>query len=371
MPKLFLTSGSKGKRIALWALTCFAVSQLVLSAYLDNRQLETRDPLYGFRLHSLQTQLANSPNAPLFLFLGSSRVKYSVRPAAMKLSFTNNSPLPVVYNFGINGMGAIRELMYLRRLLADGVQPHWLLLEVWPPLWAETGFFRESRMVEGEDDQHWRDFSLLCRYFRRDADVLRVTLRRCFVPISDYRARLLASSCKSLVGQMQLEEMSLCIRECLPADNGGWFPLPWETTTPEAKRNALRDGDEKIRPLLQPVRVDPRSDAALREILDECRQRSIKAALILMPEPSLTRGWYTLSARAVVRDYLTRLRHDYSVPIIDSREWVNDDDFSDSCHMSQKGVPAYSERLGREVVQPLIENKPLASSVLFAEQQSP
>jgi hypothetical protein len=371
MPRLFLTSGGKGKRIVLWALVCFAVSQLVLSVYLDHRQLEMRDPLYGFRLHSLRSRLAESPNSPLFLFLGSSRIKYSVWPTAMKLHTSDNADQPIVYNFGINGMGAIRELMYFRRLLADGIRPRWLLLEVWPPLWAESGFFRESRMVECEDDLHWRDLPLLCRYFRRDVDVLRVALHRFIVPISDYRARLLGSGCPRLLTKEQLKEIRLCVGECLPSDSGGWFPLPWETTTPEAKRNALLDGDEKLRPLVQPVRIDPRSDAALRELLTECRQRGIKTALILMPEPNLTRGWYTPLGRTVIRHYLTRLRQEYSVPIVDCRTWVMDDDFSDSCHMSQKGVPAYCERLGREVVQPLIEDKPLPNNVLFAEQQTP
>jgi hypothetical protein len=156
----------------------------------------------------------------------------------------------------------------------------------------------------------------------------------------------------------------------LPVDRDGWFPLPWETTTPEAKQRALRDGEEKLQPLVQPVRIDTRSDAALREMLAECRQHGIKVALILMPEPSVTRDWYTPQSRALLREYLTRLYHDVEVPIIDTRAWVADDDFSDPCHMSQKGVPSFSQRLGREVVQPLIEDRPLAKSVLFAEREA-
>src|SRR5579864_5169313 len=152
MPSLFLTSAGKGKRAVLWTLAGVALSQLVLSIYLDRRRLETRDPLYGHRLHSLQARLAESPDAPLFLILGSSRVKYSVCPSAMQIHTASGVPTPIVYNFAMNGMGTIRELMYLRRLLADGIRPKWLLIEIWPPLWAESGFFREARMVEGEDD---------------------------------------------------------------------------------------------------------------------------------------------------------------------------------------------------------------------------
>lgn len=367
MASFFLTSAHKGKRIVLWSLACFAVSQLLFSFYLEKRQLVMRDPLYGFRLRSLQARLAESPNAPLFLVLGSSRVKYSVWPAAMKLPDADKARQPIVYNFSMNGMGTIRELMYFRRLLADGIRPHWIMLEVWPPLWAETGFFREARMVQGEDDLHWRDWPLLSRYFSRDVEVLRAAFRRSFVPISDYRTRLLGSVLAPLLPRAQIEEMSQIVSDYLPNDRGGWFPFPWETNTEEAKRNAFLDGEEKIKPLVQPVRIDPRSDAALRELLGECRQRRIQVVLILMPEPSWTRGWYTPQARAVVGDYLSRLQHDYPAPIVDSRAWAPDDHFADCCHMGPKGVAAFSERLGREVVQPFIEDKPLASGVLFAE----
>jgi hypothetical protein len=366
MPSFFLTSSTKGKRIVVWTLAGFILSQLALSIYLDRRRPETRDPLYGYRLNCLRQRLAESPNAPLFLILGSSRVKYSIWPDAMKIHTADESVPSIVYNFGLNGMGAIRELMYLRRLLADGVRPNQILLEVWPPLWAESGFFSESRMVQGEDDLHWRDLPLVWRYFRRDREVLRMALRRSLLPLSDFRSRLLASTIQPLLPRPQSEELSVFDSQCLPMDRGGWFPLPWETTTPEAKRRALVDGEEKIRPLLQPVRIDPRSDAALRELLAECQKYSIKIALILLPEPSRTRAWYSVQSHCIVRDYLTRLQRDYPTPIIDTRTWVDDEGFSDSCHMSQKGVPAFCERLGREVVQPLLDDRSLADSVLFA-----
>jgi hypothetical protein len=349
-------------------LICIALSQPVLSLFLDWRRLATRDPLYGHRLNHLRERLAESPDRDLFLIMGSSRVKYSVWPAAMNVHFAANLPHALVYNFGMNGMGTIRELMHFRRLLADGIRPKWLLLETWPPLWAESGFFRESRMVQGEDDLHWRDLWLLGRYFRHDSDVLKLALRKSTLPLRAYRDLLLAAAVPSLLSEEKLRELNQRVTDSLPSDRGGWFSLPWETKdTPEGKRAAIGDGEEKMKPLLQPVRIDPRSDAALRELLDECRQRNIKVALILMPEPSWTRAWYTAESHAVVHDYLTRLHHDYPVPIIDARKWVTDDDFSDSSHMRNKGVPAFSERLGREVVQPLIDDEKLPSGVLFSE----
>lgn len=366
MPSLFLTPAGKGKRAVLWTLIGVALSQIALSIYLDYRRLETRDPLYGHRLHSLQARLAESPQAPLFLILGSSRVKYSVCPTAMTLHGSSGAPAPIVYNFAMNGMGTIRELMYLQRLLADGVRPTWLLVEVWPPLWAEEGFFREARMVEGEDDLHWHDFPLLCRYFRRDGELLRLAVRKSCMPIRTYRDRLLALSAQSLLSAANLLEIQQRDKDSLPSDGGGWFPFPWATITAEARQRGLLDGIEKVKPLLEDLHIDPRSDQALRALLAKCRQQGIKTALILMPEPNCTRSWYSAQTRLLVRDYLQRIQADEQVPIIDTRTWQPDDEFADTTHMAGSGVPAFSARLGREVVQPMIDDRPFDPSILFA-----
>ncbi|HEY7157442.1 MAG TPA: SGNH/GDSL hydrolase family protein [Gemmataceae bacterium] len=368
MPSFFLTPAAKGKRIVLWTLVCFAASQLALSVYLDYRRPEVRDPLYEYRLRALRSRLAESPNAPLFLALGSSRIKYGLWPARMKVRPSEGAPEPVIYNFGLNGMGTIRELMYFRRLLADGIRPRWLLLEVWPPLWAEAGFFRESRMVLGEDDLHWRDVPLMCRYFAKEPKVMRDGLRKCFLPISVYRSRLIDFAVSALRPSEQASEGVRDLSRWLPEDGTGWFRIPWKGDTPEEKSRALKNGLEQIKPLVNPLRIDPRSDAALRELVEECRRRGIEVALILLPEPSVTRGWYPPQAHTLVHDYLRRLQRAYQLPIIDTRDWVPDEDFLDTCHIGFRGVAPFSERVGREVLQPLLQGQPLSESVLLTNE---
>jgi hypothetical protein len=367
MASFFLTSATKGRRIVLWTFACFLLSQVALSLYLDYKRPELRDPLYGYRLRSLQSRLAASPDAPLFLLLGSSRIKYSVCPDAMQIHATEAGSQPIIYNFGINGMGTIRELMYMRRLLADGIRPKWLLLELWPPLWAESGFFRESRMVLGEDDLHWRDLPLVLRYFRGEREILRVGLRKSVLPVSDYRSRLLEATVRGLVPLEQMRDIKRHMSDWVPADALGWYPLPWGANTPQDRHRAIEHGEEEMKPLVDPLVIDPRSDSALRELLTDCRKHQIKVAIILMPEHSRTRSWYPPQARSVMREYLHRLEKEYDLPVVDTRQWTRDEDFADYCHMATSGVPSYSQRLGREVVQPLIEGKPLSESVLFQE----
>jgi hypothetical protein len=348
---------------------CFAASQLALWTYVDWHRPEVRDPLYTHRLRSLQARQAESPGAPLVLFLGSSRIKYGVWPAAMKVAVAENAPSPVIYNFGLNGAGTIRELMYFRRLLADGVRPDWLILETWPPLWVEDGFFEEAKMVLGADDLHWRDVPLVCRYFGRKPSILRQAVRQSVLPLTMYRGRLLASAIDCLLPRQQLGDMSRQVSDWLPSDDTGWFPLTWGPKTPEQKSRVLKESTEQIKPLIDGLRIDPRSDAALREILDECRKRGIRAAVLLMPEHSLTRDWYSPQARALVHGYLYGLRRDYGVPILDTRDWVPDEQFADFCHMAPAAAAPFAQRLGREVVQPLLQGRLLDTGVLLPEQQ--
>jgi len=367
MSRVFLLPAAKGKRVVLWAVACFLASQVMLRIYLDARRADLDDPLYALRLRQLRARLAQSPGAPLVLLLGSSRTKYGVRPAAMPVRGSPPTPPPVIYNFALNGSGAIRQLLYFRRLLADGVRPDWLLVETWPPLWAEDGYFAERKMVLNEDQPHWRDLPLLCRYFPRDLAVLTRALQSNLLPLQADRSRLLLATAGALVPRQQLEALARERGDCVSPDGTGWFPLDWGFTAPEKMRRSLQLGVANLKPLLDPVRIDPRSDAALRELLEECRARCIKVGVVLLPEHSVARGWYTPQARALVRGYLGRLGREWQVPIIDARDWLPDEAFADCAHIGLRGAGPFSERLSREVSQPLLQGGPLGERVLLRE----
>ncbi len=179
----------------------------------------------------------------------------------------------------------------------------------------------------------------MCRYFFREPFVVRLGFRKSLLPLFEYRARLVQAAALPLVPRPQIGEWVKHLGDWTPADASGWSPAPWEPATAEVKRRVLKNGLEELKPLVDPVRIDPRSDAALRELLEECRTRGIKVALMIMPEPSVTRGWYPPPARALIRAYLGRFHREYQVPIIDTRDWVPDEDFVDTCHMGARGRP--------------------------------
>jgi hypothetical protein len=360
MPRPFLLPAGKGKRAFLWMLAYLAAAQVALWVWLQRGHPELHDPLYGFRLNSLRARLAQSPGKPLVLFLGSSRTKYGIRPAAMHVQ-------PVVYNFGINGLGNIRGLVYLRRLLADGIRPDWLFVETWPPQWSQEGFVEEAPLWLGHDELHWGDVPLVWRYFRDTPEILRRGLRKNLIPLQGYRLYLTGAAAPWLLSRQQVAGMEHNRVDLDPDDPDGWFPLTYGADTPEEVERTLKRNRDDLRPLLNPVRINPRNDAALRELLGVCRSHGIKVAVYLMPEPGLTRGWYSPESRAVVQHYLAGLGREFDVPVIDTRDWLPDKDFTDCCHMWDRAAGPFSDRLAREVLGPLLDGKSPGGEVFLQE----
>jgi hypothetical protein len=78
-----------------------------------------------------------------------------------------------------------------------------------------------------------------------------------------------------------------------------------------------------------------------------CRQERIAAALLLVPEGTDFRGLYSPAARGTIDAYLSRLRQEHGVPVIDARDWVGDDGFWDSHHLLRTGAVTLTRRFGR------------------------
>ena len=87
---------------------------------------------------------------------------------------------------------------------------------------------------------------------------------------------------------------------------------------------------------------------ALCELLDRCSKESIPTTLILMPEGTEFRSWYTPAMRAGIDAYLEVVSRTRNVPLIDARTWVVDDDFQDAHHLIAAGARVFTDRLARE-----------------------
>jgi len=254
---------------------------------------------------------------------------------AARLRLTADGQPALVYNCARPGCGPMFQLLTMRRLLADGVRPRRVLVEIMPC------FFNRQ------------DGTLLDEKFLDPATLQGHEL---------VRARRLASNPWRLVKHWALGRVLPCYRfgveseQQLPIEtanvavdsNRGWQTMHCETT-PEARKSLTdiamgqyRDGLTDFHLAAQPVR-------AIHDLLALCRRNGIEVAVIVPPEGTTFRALYVPAAFPVIATFLGDLRRDWGVPLIDAREWIADEEFWDSHHLRPSGAVQFTDRLGSEL----------------------
>jgi hypothetical protein len=354
LPDCQARANRRAKIALLWGVLAFLAGQGVLSYVITRSHPEIRDPEFGYRLLRLREQAATAPDRPLFLILGSSRTLSAICPPALPPWPSAAGAEPRVFNFSVLGAGPLRELLILRRLLAAGHRPDWLLLEVWPPYLPQQGYWLDELHIMTQDLRP-EDLSVVSRYFINRRAALEKLGLETLLPISGLRSKLLARCASSLLSPDQ----HLCKdRDDFWKDGEptGWHP--WlEHGSADEFRARIAGVKEQTKPCLDNFFISATADLALHEILEECRCQDTKAALILMPEHSELRSWYTPSVHEQINTYLDRLKSEFHVPVFDTRSWVADDDFHDLTHVAPVATTPYTLHLGREMVQPWIMGK--------------
>ena len=81
-------------------------------------------------------------------------------------------------------------------------------------------------------------------------------------------------------------------------------------------------------------------------------------ALVLMPEGPAFRSWYSPEALRDAKNWVEQLGRDNDAPVIDAREWLaKEEDFTDSVHLVWDGANRFTDRLGQEIIIPLLRNQ--------------
>jgi hypothetical protein len=64
-----------------------------------------------------------------------------------------------------------------------------------------------------------------------------------------------------------------------------------------------------------------------------------------------------------VERFLNRLAEETAVPIIDARDWIADEDFSDANHLRVPGATAFTERFVREALPGILNDRRAAAEL--------
>jgi hypothetical protein len=331
--------------------------QLGLFLALEYGRPQLRDPEYGRKLTRLRQRLAERPHGrPLIVALGSSRTSMGLRPEYLQATRSASTAAPVVFNFGLCSSGPVLELRCLRHLLADGIHPDHLLVEVWPPFlawdwaWYRTCDIHRLRRREVRELGRFHPFP---RALRRQWN------REQVLPWLSQRALLLNHWAPDWVAprrRMYLDWQGL--------NNWGWVWVPhfYHHLNPKLGQNVpiLEAAKKSHRRGLARLCVSAAANQALREMLALCRRERTAVTFVLLPEMSEWRTWYSPATRTEVVHYLRSLDTTGGATVLDARAWAADEDFVEGVHLTHDGARAFTKRLDRELLLPLLEGKGIA-----------
>ncbi|HKI30915.1 MAG TPA: hypothetical protein VKA46_03545 [Gemmataceae bacterium] len=339
------TLGRRSALTLVWGVVAFFAGQFVLGIAVEHWLPVARDPEYTAKVERLRARLAESPGRPLVLVLGSSRAEMGLCPGALGTGPDGKRPL--VFNFGLTGGGSFLQAVSLRRLLAEGVRPDLLVIEVLPPTLNQPG----GHPLEEE----WFDAARLrcsettfLRHYHSDAKrPLRQWLKG-RVPSVWHREKLRRA--------LPLDPPSWAAtdRICDTLDDYGWLCHSEDEVTPEKQRFTSDGAFRQYGAAWGEFRLAEGPSRALADMLTWCRQRGIPVALLLMPEGPSFRAHYAPSMRAGIDAHLRALQQRCGVPLIDAREWLPEEDFWDSHHLLPRGAVAFTARFEHEALAPLL-----------------
>jgi hypothetical protein len=321
----------------LWGAGLFAALNLITGVVAELYP-RLRDPLFGDKLAKLRPRLA--AGRPLVVMLGSSRTGLAFHGRRLE------QQLPVTaFNYGVPASGPVTHLVYLNRLLAAGVKPDLLVVEVMPAMLQDNrGPPRESlwlfadRLTGGE----------------------RATVIRHGFPARAVHKRWLESVLLPAYA-LRFQVMSRVSASWLPwplrfdwsrgADECGWGSLVDQNPAQDDRDRRFAQARAEYEGVLGGLDPGGPAVAALHELLAVCRGHGIPVRLVLMPESSQFRAMSGPGADDRLRTVLAGC----DAPLTDARGWLPDEAFNDGHHMLVRGAEAFTDRLGRDVVAPALK----------------
>jgi hypothetical protein len=345
--------GRRACQALLVFLAVFFLAQVALIATQEWWRPRLCDPEYGCRLDGLRSRLAEAgPARPLIVALGNSRTAQGLRPGQLPSS-KGDAETPILFNFAKTGSGPIWELLYLRRLLQDGVRPDLLLVEVWPPYLYEGPGTSEEKVL-APSRLRWRDLGTLSRYTTDPRHWYVEWLETRLGAWSSYSFLLHSFYTRSWLTPLDVT-MGVSFHWI---DEHGWMdPHTGEGQPDLASHQAVILSAHHIMNLLMPreYTISDVSRRAMAELLDICKRQRIPVALVFLPESKVCQGWYAPEVNAEVRQFLLHLEETYGIPVINARDWITDEmDFVDGYHLTPRGSTAYTRRLVAEALPALL-----------------
>lgn len=327
-----------------WFLLAFVAGQLVLGTAVEHALPDVRDPEYAVKEDRLRQRRREKPDHALVVMLGSSRASLGLRAALLSELLDSRGVL--VFNAALSGGGPVLELVCLRRLLAAGLRPDLLLVEVVPFHFNQpAGLALEERVLNGVRLRQ-SELAGLRGYWQEPERQERQWWKGRLLP-----ALLQPTELREAFGLDTVGADSDDPHQRI--DSHGWHPR-YPGPSPERQRVAAAQALRQYAPFTGTFRLASRPVQALADLLAACRSEGIPVQLLLMPEGSAVRGLYSPEVRDGIDRFLAEFCETWQVPLVDARGWAADEWFWDGHHLLPAGAWIWTLRLGGDVLLPLV-----------------
>ena len=300
------------------------------------------DPSYAWKCDNLRARMRDYPGHPLWLVMGSSRVVFGFKPETLEPAMREKGA-PLIYNFGLSGVGLFREYIYFRRLLEDGFQPRRVVIEIFDAdIVHEIFAANEAPMIVVRARKN--ELADFLSYSTTPPDFVGNWWRSRWDPAFKY-GMTMANQTRSwsllpLPGMARMEKIAY--------DQWGWALMENATSEKDYQEqfgvNQRHYGGE-----LAHITIAPNSGPVLHKFLDLCRERGIDAVLLEMPEADDFRALHTPEGDAALARWVAGFVEQYNVPLINASTWIERSGFSDGHHLNGGGAEKFTRRLGEEL----------------------
>jgi hypothetical protein len=337
-----------GRSALTWGMATFLVLQLGIAVGIETALPSWRDPIFGVKIRLLtQRTIAAPTRVPTVVMVGSSRVENGLLAQALETQLATASGQPMVaFNFGLSGAGPVTEQLVVRRMLAAGIRPDLLVIEVLSPTLAGQIMPSEIGRLPA-DRLYLHELPVVARYGADLTDLRSEWWQGLVVPAFSHRYAILACTLPQfLPGRVPFDSLRRI-------DSWGVGELPGKPT-PEGYEHNVKLMLANYRPSLTDFRLGGPACEGLRDLLELCRREHVRPMLVLMPEGRPFRALYSADTWAQIETFLTGLSREFDAPLVNAREWVPDEYFTDSHHLLPGGAARFTQRLGRDHIAPLL-----------------
>jgi hypothetical protein len=301
------------------------------------------DREYAVRRELLHERIAEVPDRPLLAVIGSSRIGTAFYPSDLPPMRDADGHEVLTFNYSHHGSGPRLNLMQMHRLLRDGTQPKWLVIELVPAHVRYEGV--QSPLAAAVD------VPVLLPFMNKSRLILEVSRLR-LNAVYRNRTVFLRTFAPAFATQAGAGD------DIYLGPLGDDAILSRPGAHPEEKKDSQY---ELIKGMyayqMRDLEFDPKLVAATRALLELCRGRGIPAVLLMAPEDSRFRTWYGAGVEERIQALYGGLGAEFDLPVIDARQWCPDEDFLDPHHLMPDGARRFTLRLGREVLEPLVRGK--------------